>query len=104
MCHALHYPTGVTLWEVFSDGAEPFARKSDKEVVAAVLSGELLPRPVKCPREVYRLMLQCWAQEPKDRPTFASISQLFKKWRETYQAQLQQGGIAGGWAVPWQCM
>lgn len=40
---------------------------------AALLPPETLPRPAHCPLELYRLMGQCWHQEPGGRPTFRDI-------------------------------
>ena len=33
----------------------------------------VMPRPAHCPNELYRLMCQCWQQEPGQRPRFADI-------------------------------
>jgi hypothetical protein len=41
-------------------------RKIDKE-------GERLSQPDACPTEVYRILLQCWAKMPTDRPTFEAL-------------------------------
>mmetsp|Transcript_15140 Transcript_15140/g.32841 ORF Transcript_15140/g.32841 Transcript_15140/m.32841 type:complete len:833 (-) Transcript_15140:517-3015(-) len=76
----------VTMWEVFSDGAEPYARMSDEQVYTSVLSGTRLPRPTRCPKDVYKLMTSCWHQSPESRPSFADIAQTFRRWRETFLA------------------
>lgn len=126
---------GVTLWEIFADGAEPYARQTDAEVKLTVevmkcaalpthgvcralnvlllpcylevvvwnmlasscegcesfclllwssqvadmvLSGGRLPRPARCPRDVYGLMMHCWATDPQERPTFTDILATFR--------------------------
>ena len=48
------------------------------QVVHAVLSGQQLERPSRCPRELYDLMQQCWAAEPEERPSFEEVSNCFK--------------------------
>eukprot|EP00775_Hariotina_reticulata_P013512 gene13512-13637_t len=68
---------GVTAWEIFSNGSEPYAAQSDKEVLEVVLSGQRLARPPRCPREMYALMLRCWASDPAERPTFDAILATF---------------------------
>jgi activated CDC42 kinase 1 len=35
--------------------------------------GERLRQPDHCPRDIYQLMLQCWAHKPQDRPTFEAL-------------------------------
>jgi len=48
------------------------------QVLEAVLSGQRLARPPGCPREMYALMLSCWASDPTERPTFRAILTIFK--------------------------
>lgn len=38
-----------------------------------LLPSATLARPAHCPAELYRLMGQCWQQEPASRPTFHDI-------------------------------
>jgi hypothetical protein len=69
---------GVTMWEVFSNGAEPYAALCNEEVVRAVLAGQRLERPQRCPQAVYSLMCDCWATDPARRPGFDAIIERFK--------------------------
>lgn len=62
------------------------------QVVAAVLTGEQLARPHRCPKEIYRLMQQCWARDPAKRPSFCNIARAFRKWREDWQAAHSTAG------------
>jgi len=64
---------GIALWEIFSFGEEPYTWLSNKEVCTEVPKGERLPRPAKCPNNIYKFMRRCWADDPQDRPTFAEI-------------------------------
>lgn len=73
---------GVTMWEIFSNGSEPYAAQSDADVVPFVTGGGRLPRPQRCPRQLYDLMLECWANDPAARPHFAAISERFRNWRK----------------------
>ncbi|KAG2489359.1 hypothetical protein HYH03_012189 [Edaphochlamys debaryana] len=76
------YSYGVTMWEIFSNGAEPYASRSNSEAMRAVLAGDLLPRPKNCPQPVYSLMLDCWRADPQQRPTFKQIADVYRRWRE----------------------
>lgn len=55
------------------------------QVYDAVVRSSVLPRPKRCPKEVYDLMLRCWHQDPAMRPSFADILQVFRGWREIYR-------------------
>ncbi|KHJ45436.1 protein tyrosine kinase [Trichuris suis] len=71
---------GVTLWELFTDGAVPYAdlqqRYEDRfpaQLVRFLAEGNRLPPPAGAPKEIYALMEDCWAAEPNFRPTFKMI-------------------------------
>ncbi|XP_035142354.3 non-receptor tyrosine-protein kinase TYK2 isoform X14 [Callithrix jacchus] len=49
--------------------------------------GERLPRPDKCPCEVYQLMKNCWEMEASFRPTFQNLIPILKTVHEKYQGQ-----------------
>lgn len=52
----------------------PHTRSSRPGAVLA-LTGGRLPCPELCPDAVFRLMEQCWAYEPGQRPSFSTIYQ-----------------------------
>ncbi|XP_075752450.1 activated Cdc42 kinase isoform X2 [Rhipicephalus microplus] len=65
---------GVTLWETFSFGQEPWVGLSGAQILQRIDQlGERLAQPDACPGDVYQLMLQCWAHAPADRPTFPAL-------------------------------
>ncbi|XP_053514400.1 non-receptor tyrosine-protein kinase TYK2 isoform X2 [Artibeus jamaicensis] len=49
--------------------------------------GERLPRPEKCPYEIYLLMKNCWEAEASFRPTFQNLVPILKTAHEKYQGQ-----------------
>ena len=67
------WSAGVTMWEVFSDGANPFSGKSNEDAFRFIRKGGRLSKPEKCPNDVFKVMLQCWKANPCDRPTFADL-------------------------------
>ncbi|GIL49207.1 hypothetical protein Vafri_5351 [Volvox africanus] len=89
------YSYGVTMWEIFSNGAEPYANRSDIEVATAIVNGDLLQRPKDCPHPVYALMQDCWRQDPAQRPSFRQIAGVFRRWRETTMAAKAASGAGG---------
>nr|CAH7759744.1 unnamed protein product [Callosobruchus chinensis] len=69
---------GVTMWEVYECGEQPYAGLSDDEVIAQVLGPPALrlDRP-KCSvlytDYIFRLMQLCWATNAEERPTVTRI-------------------------------
>ncbi|KAL0268767.1 UNVERIFIED_CONTAM: hypothetical protein PYX00_010583 [Menopon gallinae] len=68
---------GVTLWEMFSFGQQPYGDMKGTEAIRFVEEGERLSQPEKCPDEVYRIMERCWNVDPAKRPTFAQLLNIF---------------------------
>ena len=64
---------GIVLWEIFSSGTQPYCALSNEEVVDRVTNGQILRCPSGCPKELYALMVNCWATEPKERPTATEV-------------------------------
>ena len=71
---------GIVLWEIFSSGTQPYCALSNEEVVERVTNGQILRCPSGCPKELYGLMVRCWASEPKERPTAAEVYKDLLKW------------------------
>lgn len=65
---------GVTLWEMFTFGGEPWVGLNGAQILHKIdREGERLSQPNACPFEIYHLLLQCWAPKPSDRPTFVAL-------------------------------
>ena len=69
---------GIFLYEVITYGQVPYPHLSDAQALDFVQQGYRMPQSGECPREIYIIMLQCWEQNPKNRPTFRSLQQLLK--------------------------
>ncbi|KAL5265259.1 hypothetical protein ACHWQZ_G006110 [Mnemiopsis leidyi] len=67
---------GITMWEVFSDGANPWSGQSNEDAFRRIRKGGRLAKPEKCPLDVYKTILKCWEANPLDRPTFADLDRL----------------------------
>ena len=79
---------GVTMWELFSFGQQPYFSMTNEEVCQYVRAGQVLPCPDNCPQEIYDLMLDCWAMEPSDRPTASELHTGLRRWNPDISATL----------------
>ncbi|GFR43079.1 hypothetical protein Agub_g4086 [Astrephomene gubernaculifera] len=67
------YAFGVTLWEL-ATGLRPYKGLNAARILHRVLlSGGRPVLPLWLPPSYTRLVTSCWAQSPKDRPTFGEI-------------------------------
>ncbi|KAJ8396786.1 hypothetical protein AAFF_G00013850 [Aldrovandia affinis] len=81
---------GVTLWEMFTHGQEPWLGLNGSQILHKVdKDGERLPKPEDCPQDIYNVMLQSWAQKPDDRPTFIALRQFLIETMPTDMRALQ---------------
>ncbi|KAM4728246.1 activated CDC42 kinase 1-like isoform 2-T3 [Anableps anableps] len=81
---------GVTLWEMFTHGQEPWLGLNGSQILHKIdKEGERLPKPEDCPQDIYNVMLQCWAQKPGDRPTFVALREFLLETMPTDMCALQ---------------
>lgn len=65
---------GVTLWEMFTFGQEPWVGLNGAQILQKIdQQNERLQQPEASPPDIYQLMLHCWAHTPSDRPTFLAL-------------------------------
>ncbi|XP_036884016.1 non-receptor tyrosine-protein kinase TNK1 isoform X2 [Sturnira hondurensis] len=71
---------GVTLWEMFSGGKEPWAWVPPYLILQRLEKDQArLPRPPLCSKALYTLALHCWALHPADRPSFSCLEGLIQE-------------------------
>ncbi|XP_011880616.1 PREDICTED: tyrosine-protein kinase PR2 isoform X6 [Vollenhovia emeryi] len=66
---------GVTLYEMFSYGFQPWAALTGHQILEAIdePNFQRLEQPECCPKEYFTLMQQCWQHDPLKRPRFADL-------------------------------
>ncbi|XP_033981868.1 muscle, skeletal receptor tyrosine-protein kinase [Trematomus bernacchii] len=77
---------GVVLWEIFSNGMQPYYGMGHEEVIYYVRDGHILGCPENCPLELYNLMRLCWSTHPSDRPSFSSIHRILERMHQATQS------------------
>ncbi|XP_063064417.1 receptor tyrosine-protein kinase erbB-3b [Engraulis encrasicolus] len=70
---------GVTVWEIMSQGAEPYAAMSPQQVPGLLEKGERLAQPQICTIDVYMVMVKCWMVDETIRPTFKELATEFTR-------------------------
>ncbi|KAJ8258974.1 hypothetical protein COCON_G00179860 [Conger conger] len=70
---------GVTVWEMMSFGAEPYAAMRPQEVPDLLEKGERLSQPQICTIDVYMVMVKCWMIDENVRPTFKELASEFTR-------------------------
>ena len=66
---------GVLLWEIMTLGANPYPSVPCERLFQLLREGHRMECPQECPREVYRIMRDCWEEAPANRPTFTKLVQ-----------------------------
>uniref|UniRef100_A0A8C4S6L9 non-specific protein-tyrosine kinase n=1 Tax=Erpetoichthys calabaricus TaxID=27687 RepID=A0A8C4S6L9_ERPCA len=66
---------GILLFEIISYGQIPYSGKIYICFLVVVKTGYRMPPPENCPDIIYKLMLACWNDRPKERPSFKELSE-----------------------------
>ncbi|KAL4003193.1 Protein tyrosine kinase family protein [Acanthocheilonema viteae] len=69
----------ILLWEIFSDGEEPYKGMTSIEVKRMISCGERLEKPEGCPNLIYQLMTKCWEQNPNNRYTMSEVVKILEE-------------------------
>uniref|UniRef100_A0A1I8AM95 Tyrosine-protein kinase n=1 Tax=Steinernema glaseri TaxID=37863 RepID=A0A1I8AM95_9BILA len=65
---------GVMLWEIYTHGKEPYPGMSNMQTRAKIIvQNYRMEIPKDTPAEVGKVIAECWARLPNDRPNFAKI-------------------------------
>lgn len=65
---------GVVLWEIVTLGEQPYIGITGIVQLCSLLQdGTRLEKPPHCSKQLYDIMLECWQEKPKDRPTFKEL-------------------------------
>ncbi|KXJ23083.1 Fibroblast growth factor receptor 3 [Exaiptasia diaphana] len=64
---------GVLLWEIVTFGGSPYPGIPLEKLFELLKSGYRMEKPVNCDDNMYAIMLECWRDDPFQRPTFTQL-------------------------------
>ena len=64
---------GIVLYELITYGSVPYYEKNNAQVLEALQTGYRMPFPRGCPTSLYRIMKECWEDDPTARPAFETL-------------------------------
>ncbi|XP_015592251.1 uncharacterized protein LOC107266364 isoform X2 [Cephus cinctus] len=88
---------GVTLWEMFSYGFQPWAALTGHQILEAIdePNFQRLEQPDCCPKDYFSLMQQCWQHEPTKRPKFSELIKLLPDLKPEQVQAVQDSAESG---------
>ncbi|XP_062490060.1 tyrosine-protein kinase Lck isoform X2 [Pezoporus occidentalis] len=81
---------GILLTEIVTYGRIPYPGMTNPEVIQNLERGYRMPQPDNCPKELYKLMMQCWKEKPEERPTFEYMKSVLEDFFTATEGQYQQ--------------
>ncbi|KFO09605.1 Proto-oncogene tyrosine-protein kinase LCK, partial [Balearica regulorum gibbericeps] len=81
---------GILLTEIVTYGRIPYPGMTNPEVIQNLERGYRMPQPDNCPQELYELMMQCWKEQPEERPTFDYMKSVLEDFFTATEGQYQQ--------------
>ena len=64
---------GILLWEIVTYSQVPYSGMTNTEVLEKIQTGCRMGCPPNCPKQLHDVMLNCWREEPANRPTFETL-------------------------------
>jgi len=85
---------GVTLWEMFSYGFQPWAALTGHQILEAIdePNFQRLEQPECCPKDYFSVMLKCWQHDPNKRPKFAELINILPECKPEQVQAVQEYG------------
>ncbi|CAH3115182.1 unnamed protein product, partial [Porites lobata] len=64
---------GIVMWEIATLGGSPYPLLNNAEVMSLLKTGHRLEKPDLCSDNFYAFMMECWKQNPDERPSFQEL-------------------------------
>ncbi|CAH3035799.1 unnamed protein product [Pocillopora meandrina] len=79
---------GIVMWELFTLGGSPYHGVSVQELISLLEDAYRMPKPNHVSEklsEMYAIMMECWNEQPQNRPTFKWIRYAVKRLQDDEQ-------------------
>lgn len=83
---------GVVLWEIGTLGRFPYQGVDNSAVLPFLLDGGRLAKPDNCSDKLYQVMLNCWAENPLQRPSFFDLLRILQEPEQKIYIDLDELG------------
>nr|XP_058943333.1 fibroblast growth factor receptor 3-like isoform X2 [Pocillopora verrucosa] len=70
---------GVLLYEIFTIGGSPYPRMDGRKIAKLLEEGYRMPKPQHVDEKLYKIMANCWKDEPHLRPSFEKLRNELKE-------------------------
>ena len=64
---------GIVLHEIITCGQNPYPGMSNDDVKELIQQGYRMLRTMRCPENLYDIVMKCWLMNPAHRPTFKTL-------------------------------
>ncbi|XP_065829687.1 fibroblast growth factor receptor-like [Oscarella lobularis] len=64
---------GITLWEVMAIGKTPYPGVPISDFIKLLEEGMRLSQPMHSPERMFKIMGDCWKEDPEERPSFPQL-------------------------------
>ncbi|XP_078379837.1 uncharacterized protein LOC144662788 isoform X3 [Oculina patagonica] len=82
---------GVLLYEILTIGGSPYPRINARQIAMKLQEGFRMPKPKHVDSKIYQTMLNCWEQNPSDRPTFPKLKETMKDMERNHKTYINLG-------------
>ncbi|KAL9964662.1 hypothetical protein ACROYT_G028337 [Oculina patagonica] len=79
---------GVVLYEIFTIGGSPYPRTDGRKMADLLNRGYRMPKPSHVDGALYKIMQDCWQENPDDRPTFEYLRDELKEMENQHQRHI----------------
>ncbi|VDM42624.1 unnamed protein product [Toxocara canis] len=74
----------IFMWEVLSDGEEPYKHLTNIEVRRMVEKGKRLEKPKRCSDETFSIVEKCWAPNPDSRCSMKEVPTTYSRFQHVH--------------------
>ncbi|XP_066025219.1 fibroblast growth factor receptor 4-like isoform X2 [Pocillopora verrucosa] len=76
---------GIVLYEIFTIGGSPYPKIHGRKMADLLTQGYRMPKPRHVDDTLYKIMQDCWQENPDDRPMFENLRNDLKEMENQHQ-------------------